>query len=337
MITPSSLNKILVVKPSALGDIVHSLPFLAAVAQGCPGAEIHWVVARGLRAFLDGHPLIHRLWTIDKDQWKRWSRLPETVRDIAGLWSGLRREGFDVAVDLSGILRSGLIAWASGAPARLGFAESDEGSPLFYTHTIHGDMRIHAVDRYLKLAAALGCDTGRVAFPFAPYDPDPPICRNLPKEFAVIAPSAGKEANRWPAENFGHLAARLPMASVVVGGGSEVALAERVVGLSQGKAMSVAGKTGLKELVALIAKARFFVSNDTGPLHVAAGLNVPVVAIFGPANPARTGPYGPGHLVIRDELPCSPCYRWKPCEDWRCMEQITPERVWTAIQARFFS
>ncbi len=323
-------KKILIIKPSSLGDIIHSLPFLASISKGFPDAEIHWVVARGLHVILAGHPLINKLWIINKDKWRHLSYLPKTCREIIDLYKGLRKEKFDLSIDLSGLFRSGLLTWAAKARYKLGFTESDEGSPLFYTHKIKGGMENHAIDRYLKIAEAIGCQRTGIAYPMAPFDYRPEVCRSLPKDYIVIAPSAGKEANRWPAERFGRLAAKLPFTSLVISGLADKEVAEEVVRCAEGRAISLAGKTNLLEMFAVIRQARFFISNDTGPMHIAAAFNIPVFAIFGPANPQRTGPYGP-HTIIREELPCSPCYAWKPCDNWRCMENLTVEKVHSII------
>lgn len=331
-----TLERILIVKPSALGDIVHALPFLHALKQRFPEARIDWVVAHGLHAFLEDHPLIHKLWVIKKDQWKDMGRLARTLREIRDLRTGLKKAGYEVCVDLSGILRSGVITWFSRAPYKLGFKESDEGSPFFYTHKIHGSMSIHAIDRYLKIAEYLGCRTDEIVYPFAPYDPDPSILKGLPRSFAVMSPSAGKPANRWDAAKFGGLAARLPVPTVVIASGPESGIADEVVRHSKGKAVSIAGRTGLKDLLGVIGKARFFVCNDTGPMHMAAALSVPVFAVFGPANPIRTGPYGPIHTVVRKNLPCSPCYAHVPCRKYnhRCMADISVRDVFDPIARR---
>lgn len=334
-VSPPKMDKLLIIKPSALGDIVHSLPFLAAVKKTYPDCEVHWLVAKGLHTFLEGHPLIHRLWLFDKQRWKNTAKIGRTLAELKDLWQGLRQEKFDVSVDLSGLLRSGLLTWAGGADLRLGFSDSNEGSPFFYNRKVVGGEAIHAIDRYLKLAALLGCKTTEVVYPFAPYEAMPPICKELPERYAVFAPSAGKEANRWPAPRFGALAARLNIPVVVIAGKAEEDVARQVVETSGHKALSIAGRTNLKELVAVIEKAAFFVTNDTGPMHIAAAKEVPVFAIFGPANPVRTGPYGDMHTVIREELDCAPCYRWKPCDNWQCMEKISVDRVYDAICIRF--
>ena len=293
------IKKILIIKPSALGDIVHTLPFLASICKCFPAAEIHWLVARGLHTFLDGHPMLDRLWIFDRERWRNFARLRQTFKELLAFRAALRREKFDVSVDLSGLLRSGLITWAAGATLRLGFKDSNEGSWLFYNRKIPGDMSIHAVDRYLKFADFLGCDTSEVHFPFAPYEKIPPVMVGLPDRYAVMVPSAGKEANRWPAERFGGLAARLAMPIVLLGSSGDAGVTAEVARFSGGWAIDLAGKTSLKELIPIIEKAAFMVTNDTGPMHIAAARQVPVYAIFGPANPARTGPYGDIHTVIR--------------------------------------
>lgn len=331
---PEPPQKILIIKPSALGDIVHTLPVLDTIKRNYPHASVHWVVARGLHTFLEDHPLIDRLWIFDKEKWKRPGNFLSTIQELASFITGLRQERFDVSIDLSGLLRSGLITMAANARYKLGFKEAGEGSAFFYSHRIHGSMKIHAIDRYLKIAEAMGCRPGPVRYPLAPHDTPPAIGKDLPKEYVVMTPSAGKEANRWPARRFGQLASQLDLPSLLIGGKSDQAVADEVVQHAGGKAISLAGQTSLKELIPIIGNAKYFITNDTGPMHIAAALAVPVFAIFGPANPIRTGPYGENHTVIREELPCSPCYAWKPCTNWQCMEAITVERVLAVIKEK---
>lgn len=294
------------------------------------------MVAEGLHTFLEGHPMIQTLWVIKKDRWKEWSRLGKTVKEIVSLKKHLGRTEYDVAIDLSGLFRSGVITWFSKAPVRLGFKESDEGSPFFYTHKIHGSMNIHAIDRYLEIARFMGCAADSIDYPLAPYEPVPDILQHLPEKFVVMAPSAGKPANQWPAEKFGELASRLSLPCVIIASASEAGVAEIVVARSKGNAISIAGKTRLKELIPVIRRAAFFVCNDTGPMHLAAALDIPVFAIFGPANPVRTGPYGDIHTVIRLDLACAPCYAKLPCTryDFRCMKDLSVVRVHDVIRGK---
>lgn len=321
-------RKILIIKPSALGDVIHSLPFLDTLRRRLPAAEVHWVIARGIEPLLRDHPFIDRLWVIDKDRWKDLKRGRETLRDMRSLWKGLGAEGFDLVIDLQGLLRTGLMARATKAPMIVGFEEAREGSRYFYTHRVRGGDSVHAVDRYLKVLQSLGLEPDEIRFPFPPALEGARAGLELPPIYGVIAPSAGKAANRWPASRFGQLAARLPVRTVVVAGGKDAGIADEVAEVSGGRAVSLGGKTDLAGLVAVIRGARFMICNDTGPMHIAAAFQVPVVALFGPANPVRTGPYGKIHRVVRVELACSPCYRKKPCRTWQCMEEISVDRVY---------
>jgi heptosyltransferase-1 len=330
----SAQQKILVVKPSSLGDVVHSLPFLNALKMRYPEAEVHWVIARGLEGLLEGHPLIDRLIVINKDQWKNLAKAGGTAREIAQLFKTLRRECYDIAVDLQGLLRSGIITMATGASVRIGFQEAREGSRFFYNRKVCGGKEIHAVDRYLKVAAALDCAVSEVLFPFPlakrKNGDAVRIAESLGK-YAAIVPGARWATKVWPAQNFGRIAASLPWRSIVIGGRADVEKAERVVRESDGRAVSLAGKTDLGELIEIMRNAVLVISNDSGPMHIAAGFNVPVVAIFGPTSPERTGPYGKGHIIVRSGEVCVPCFR-KRCEDLKCMRGITVAGVLEKIR-----
>ena len=332
------LRKILVIKPSSLGDIVHSLPFLNALRDSFPKAEIHWIIAKGLEGLLEGHPMINRLWIINKDDWKRIKGVRTTIKELRSLFKSLKAERYDIVIDLQGLLRSGILAKATGAPVRIGFKEAREGSRIFYTHTVKADRDVHAVDKYLEMAKFLGCDTSEVKFPFplsfasfAAGEPVrggqlSPLSFQLPDKYAVIVPGARWETKRWSPERFGQLASMMHVKSIVVGGESDIDIADIVVRNSGSNAVSIVGRTSLKELIEIMRNARFVVTNDSGPMHIAAALNVPVFAIFGPTNPLRTGPYGKPHVVIRRELECSPCYK-KKCKNIQCMELIGVKEV----------
>jgi len=332
MFTVKNPDKILVVKPSSLGDIVHSLPFLNAIRGRFPESEIHWVVAKGFEGLLEGHPMIGKLWIIHKDNWRKINQAGETAKEITALFRKLRKEHYDLVVDLQGLLRSGLITAATGAPARVGFREAREGSRLFYTDKVEGGRDIHAVHRYLKIARFLGCPVDTVYFPFPPsVDASEIRLRfTLPEEYAVLVPGARWETKRWAPENFGKLASRLQLKSVIVGSRGDQDIAKTIVERSQGNAVSLIGKTCLKELIEIMRHAKFVVSNDSGPMHIAAALGIPVFALFGPTEPRRTGPYGDIHTVIREEIPCAPCLKRK-CNELKCMRGLSVERVSDAI------
>jgi len=334
---PLDPRKILIVKPSSLGDIVHSLPFLNAIKTRFPKAEIHWMIARGFEGLLEGHPMIDKLWVVNKDAWKKISQVQGTIAEIKRLFRELTSEKFDIVIDLQGLLRSGIITAATGSPLRIGFKEAREGSRFFYTHKVVGGKDIHAVDRYLRIAEFLGCDVTGISFPLAAAESLLPLsiqhpALNINEPYVVIVPGARWKTKRWPPEKFGELSSMLPLKSVIVGDKNDKDVADEIVSLSEGKAISLTGKTTLRELIDVIRHAEFVISNDSGPMHIAAALGIPVFAIFGPTDPARTGPYGKGHTIIRQDISCSPCFR-RTCDDIKCMKSISADNVFGIIKS----
>ena len=326
-------EKILIIKPSSLGDVVHSLPFLNAVKACFSKAEIHWIIAKGLEGIVEGHPMINKLWIINKDAWKKIVNIKVTLSELKVLLKHLKKEEFDIVIDLQGLLRSGILTAGTGAPVRVGFTEAREGSRLFYTHKVKGGKNIHAVDRYLKIADFLGCDINDICFPLPLSFNSALSTRHsaLSKEYAVIVPGARWKTKMWPPEKFGNLSGMLPLNTVIVGSKRDVDIADKVVALSKGKAIFLAGKTDLKELIEVTRGAKFVISNDSGPMHIAAALGIPVFAIFGPTDPLRTGPYGEGHTIIREDIQCSPCFK-KACNDLKCMKGLSVEKVYGIIK-----
>ena len=325
-------KKILIIKPSSLGDIIHTLPLLNILYRSFPESEIHWVVAKGFEDLLKGHPMISKVWIINKDSWKKMTMIKQTFNEFVDIAKKLKTECYDIVLDVQGLLRSGILAYATRSPIRIGFEEAKEGSSFFYTHKIKGGISINAVDRYLKLAASIGCGIEDVSFPL-PFLEDSEFVIGLKRDignYAVIIPGARKKANQWDAEKYGRLASMLNIKSLIVGVRSDDEIGQKIESIAGSKALSIVGKTNLKELVSILKDARYIISNDTGPMHIAAALGVPVFAIFGPANPVRTGPYGKNNVVIKSDLPCSPCYK-RECKDPKCMNEISVEKVYKAV------
>ncbi len=303
-----------------------------AFKERFPKAEVHWVIAKGLEDLLTGHPMINRIWVINKDMWKKLSHIRDSFHELRIFLKAIKEENYDIVVDLQGLLRSGIITVSTGAPLRIGFKEAREGSRFFYTHKVKGGKDIHAVDRYLKIATFLGCDITDVCFPLPlSFSSSLLTQHSFPGDYAVIAPGARWKTKRWPPEKFGELSSILPLNTVIIGSKGDMDIASEIVALSKGKAVSLAGKTNLKELIEVIRGARFFVSNDSGPMHIAAALNIPVFAIFGPTDPLKTGPYGRGHTVIREDVSCAPCFR-RSCNDLKCMKILSVEKVYGIIK-----
>jgi lipopolysaccharide heptosyltransferase I len=349
--------KILIIKPSSLGDVIHALPFLKAVKDSFPDAQVDWAISKNLKGILEGNPLIHELISFDKESWKDIKNLPQTLSEITGLRKFLKSKRYDLAVDLQGLLRSGLITFFTPASTKIGFKHAREGSRYFYDKKISDNGAVHAVDKCLEVAAAIGAKSKKIGFPLhtdaKAREKITQLTDNV-SEYIVIVPSARWATKRWPAEYFSSLIKKIPCPCVIAGTKADRALAHEIIqqtisrdqrtktSLSPDKKaesnntiIDLSGRTTLKELVALIDGAKAVVSNDSGPMHIAAALNKPVVALFGPTDPAKTGPYGwqkhKNMKVIRTTVPCSPC-RKKRCREFLCMKDIDVDRVFNALR-----
>jgi lipopolysaccharide heptosyltransferase II len=205
---------------------------------------------------------------------------------------------------------------------------------VFYTHRVPIDtMEQHAVDRYLKIAAALGCDSQPIEFRFPTTDADRQAVESLlpqGERIAVLMPGANWITKRWPAEHFAALVEplkeRFGLSSVIAGGKDAAEVAGQIPG-----AIDLTNKTTIPQLVALLERADLVIANDSGPMHIAAALNRPLVTLFGPTNPVRTGPYARPDSVVRANIDCAPCYR-KQCPHQRCLRELGIEPVLAAVE-----
>ncbi|MBI4682448.1 MAG: lipopolysaccharide heptosyltransferase I [Nitrospirae bacterium] len=350
--------KILVIKPSSLGDVIHALPFLKAVKDTFPKAQIDWVISKNLKGILEDNPLINELIIFNKDAWKNIKNIHKTFSDISSLRKTLKSKSYDIVVDLQGLLRSGLITYSAKTNLKIGFANAREGSRYFYDKKISANKSHHAVDKCLEIAREIGAKVGKADFPLhisqAVKDKTKKLLGDI-DEYIVIVPSARWLTKRWPSENFASLMKKISIPCVITGskGDKEIAqeiIEDRIQSAEQrtqttkiknsnlkGKniIIDLCGKTDLKELTALIAGAKAVVSNDSGPLHIAAALDIPAIALFGPTDPLKTGPYGwqtnRNLKVIKADVPCSPCRR-KKCGEFICMKNISVESVYEAIR-----
>lgn len=336
--------KILVIKPSSLGDIIHALPFLKAVKDTFPDAAIDWVISKNLKGMLDDHPLINELIIFNKDAWKNVRNIPGTLSDISSLRNTLRSRHYDIVVDLQGLLRSGLVAFSASRGLKVGFEDAREGSRFFYDKKVPAGESVHAVDRCLEVAKAIGSKVGKPEFPLyisnSARDRIKTLLGNI-SEYIVIAPSARWLTKRWPSDNFASLIQKITIPCVITGTQGDSVIVHNIKNslpaetANSNRIINACGKTDLKELIALIGGAKAVVSNDSGPVHIAAALNIPVVAIFGPTDPFKTGPYGwqenKNMSVIRANVPCSPC-RNKKCGDLICMNSLSVESVYKALK-----
>ena len=330
--------RILAVRLGAIGDIVNALVFATALKESRQRTFLGWVVHPLALPLVEGHPAVDRVHV-----WKRGGGL----RELARLVREVRRGDYELAVDLQRIQKSALLARLSGAPRVLGYdrARAKEWSWLWTKERIApGEKSAPMALQYLEFARHLGIDAHEPVHRF-PSDPAADawaeaLCTELGGEPILVNLGATKPANRWQAERWGELARELrrehDLPVCFTGGPTDRATAERaLLAASDASVRDLVGATSLRQLVALVARARLFVGCDTGPMHIAAALGTPVVALFGPADPRRTGPYGPGHRVVRVPPPCSPCNR-QTCNQPRhaCMEDITVEHVLHACRER---
>ena len=325
---PSPPRRILIIKPSAIGDVVHALPVLNLLRRKWPEAHISWLVTPACAGLLERHPQLDEVIRFDRKEFGRGWRSPRVALDLLRFMWSLRARRFDLVVDLQGLFRSGWMALETFAPVRVGPANAREGAWLFYTHRVRtGSDEQHAIERYLTIAQALGCERGPVEFHFAVDDDDrAAVAAMVPTgPYAVLMPGANWATKQWPVERFAALVEpvrrRFGLESVVAGGPDVSGLARQIPG-----AIDLAGKTNLRQLVALLERAALVVANDSGPMHIAAALGRPLVTPYGPTNPVRTGPFGRLDSVVRLDIPCSPCYSRRCCHQ-SCLQWLTIDPV----------
>lgn len=296
-----------IVKLSSVGDVVHALPVAAALRTRFPHGRITWVVERREAALVQGNPDLDDVVRIDTRSWRRLRELT-AIPDVLGR---LRRARFDVAVDLQGNVKSGLLTVATGARVRIGFAAfrcREPANALFTNRRVAPPASArHVVDQLLSLLAPFGGTTGPPTFRLS----SAPNAEEVAEAFfvglglkeadgvVVVNPGAGRADKRWPLTRFIELARRLRLevgATVVVAWGpSELAQARA---LAEEAGVLLAPPTSLDELLALLRRVKVVVGADTGPLHMAAALGLPCVGLYGPTDPTRNGPYGQGHRIL---------------------------------------
>jgi lipopolysaccharide heptosyltransferase I len=301
--TSGSSDRILIVRLSAIGDVLHGLPVLCALRAARPEAFIAWVVEGAAAQLLQGHPALDEVITVPR----KWLKSPQTVLGLRRRLQALR---FNVAIDMQGLTKSAVAARLSGAARRIGF-EGADGRELsrWLNNELVLPTRTHVVDRNLELLRALGIERPEVRFdlPDQPSDRDSArrmlVELGLPTPFAVINPGAGWPSKLWPPVRYAgvarHLGTRHAMRSLVVWAGSEEhGWAQQIVAASRGFAV-LAPRTSLRELAALTRLSSLFVGSDTGPLHLAVAVGAPSVGLFGPVAAERNGPYGREHVAVQ--------------------------------------
>jgi len=357
-------QNILIVRLSAIGDVVHVLPCLHALRGAFPQARIGWLVEELPASLLEGHPEIDDLFVIPKKRWR--------TRPIATILNGekwafyrrLRRTSWDVAIDFQGLTKSGWPAWLSGARTRIGFGDADgrELSKLFTNRRVTPPpSAVHVIQRNMALLKPLHVVTSDIAWRFpdwsaerrelAPFlaslgTPAGAVAARATPRFIAFYAGAGWETKRWPAAHFSALAqllargvehgAATPLPILLVWGPGEEGLCRAILDDAKLPAaqLRLAPATNLRKLAALLEGAAVVIGGDTGPVHLAAALGVPVVGIYGGSDPARNGPWGERNVALQsDSEECRACWRTK-CRRARrleCLRAISPQRVAQAV------
>ncbi len=342
-------KNILIIKPSAAGDIICALPVLSALRQKFPDAKISWLVASHLSGLLSGHPLIDNIIEFDRRRFGYITRSFSVTRRFLRFLHSLRDANYDLVMDLQGLFRSGFLAWRSQAPVRIGPAERREMGWVFYTHRAPSmNPNSHTVERMFSCMKLFDAE---MEIPDFPVHITPQAVETIhgklkayhikQGEYITIAPGGTWESKRWDWEKFAELikiiCSELQLPVVLVGGKHERMLGEQISSaLINHPVANLTEQTSLQELLAVISESKGLVSNDSGPMHIAVALKRPVTAIIGPTNPYRTGPYGRPESVVSTSLDCSPCYK-RNCtkvsdgELPLCMKQISVEEVFTNL------
>jgi lipopolysaccharide heptosyltransferase I len=319
-----SHQRFLIVRLGSLGDVIHAIPAAAALRARHPDARIDWIVdpryADVIRMVegIDG--------VIPFDPRQGWGQLLKTARQ-------LRRERYDAAIDLQGLIKSAMLARAAGARRTIGFTRSDLREPLaslLYTETHESGDVVHVIYRGLGLMRAVGAAQATVAFPLR-------LPASRPGGYALINPGAAWPNKRWPAERFGAVAAalrdRLGLKSMVLWGPGEESAASAVVAASRGAAEATP-PTSITEIFGIAKNASVMISGDTGPVHVAGAVGTPLVALFGPTRAERNGPWSSSDVALSRYDQCICHYERRCRRDRPCIDEISVDDVVAAVERR---
>lgn len=333
-------KNILIVKLSAIGDVIHALPVAHALKKAYPQARITWVVEKAAYDLLTNNPDIDEIIIFDKPRFKSLAGLLTNGYTLA---KELKNHQFDLAIDLQGLFKSAAIAYLSGAPKRVVYCNARELSHLVGERICGEHAQGHVVDRYLDVARHLGCPAEEVVFPIAITEADTlkttAITNHaglrIENPYIVLAPGTNWSSKCWPTLHFAKLADKLwndNIIPVIIGGPNDQRLAAEIAANTKIPPIDLTGKTTMKQLAYIIKKSQGFVGGDTGPMHLAAAVGAKVVALFGPTDPKRNGPYGRQHEVLIASVSCQGCWQRSCPKTIDCLASISPEEVYQALQ-----
>ena len=333
--------RILILKPSSLGDVIQALPVLRLLKRHFPQSQIYWWIEAGLAPLLKDDPDLSGIIRFQRRGWaepKNWARLWYDIQ-----W--VRAQHFDWVIDLQSLARSAAFAWLSNGQLLVGLDEIREGARGFYDVVVpRGSVHTHAVDWYLAVLSRLGVP---IHWDFEWLPSRPELAQALRKkwfpdgeQWIVLQPGARWLNKRWPVEYFARIVKQFPASRhqvrfAILGAEEDRRLGEAIKRAAPDRCLDLTGKLSLPEMVEGIRLSRLMITNDTGPMHAAAALRKPLIALFGPTNPRRTGPYGQQPSVLQSGVPCVPCLTSR-CDNPRnleCLYSLTPELVLQRMEA----
>lgn len=340
----NGFEHILIIKLSAIGDVVHTIPLVEVLRSNYPELKIDWCIDREAYSIVEDNPNLNTVIISNRNQWKKdlihpleW---PEMIKGIYCFIRKLYKERYDIIIDFQGLLKSGIIAGICKSKRKVGLGKAREFGWLFVDKVIPVNYNQHAIDRYLQVAEYLGCSS--LDWNWKIYisekerkEVDAMISQinrdNLP--IVAINTCARWKTKLWPTEKFSKLTKMLINAGcrpVFLGGIRDRKIIDSILdGIKGG--VNLAGAVSLKQLAYFYSLSDVVVSVDTGPMHIAVMAGAKVVALFGPTDPKRTGPYGRGHNIIKSTLPCSPCFK-RVCEHVNCMKEIKVDKVMDSVE-----
>lgn len=344
--------RILIIKLSSLGDVIHTLPALSTLREAFPQAHISWLVEPESAELLFEHPALDQVLLLPKKRWVceassvfRWPALGKELRHFV---HELRAHRYDIVLDFQGLLKSGVLAGLVRAKRKIGFTPGKERGDIFLNEKVAYPVeRLHAVRRYLMLIEHLACAPSTPSFSIAVGQQH----RNrvmallgqyrisLRQPLVLLHPGTRWESKLWKQEywaTLGDLLQKNNTQVVFTGSAEDRALVGKIRAEMRAPSVTTAGELSLKELAFLQSRAEVMVTPDSGPMHLAVAMGTPVVALFGPTDPDLTGPFGNAKSVISKTLSCRPCFK-RRCTTNECMHQISVQEVWERVNATLFS
>lgn len=340
---PADLHNILVIRLSSIGDIVHALPAVSALGETYPDAEITWAIERRYAVLLQDNPFVKRVISIDTLGWrKQWTSM-RAIREVSSAIRALRQQRYDTVIDFQGLIKTSIMSWICRSPRRIGYARfshREPGAGLFYTEEVPLAGTLHVVQENLALVERLDARASTWRFPLPHNEEDEKhIESSLAAigDFILISPGGGWIAKRWPPASYADLIRRIAqrpefasLAIVLTGSPAEEGGIHQIL-KNSGNSRAYYVPATLGQYIALARRARLFIGGDTGPMHLAAALGTPVVAIMGPTHPARNGPFSPLDITLSNRAEVNHTRRGKSPA---FLQGIAVEDVIAAVEER---